>query len=314
MRLNPEAPDLPTIPVCGNCGAAVDTSGAFCWKCGVPLETGREPFIPAHPESADQPRGAPEPPVVASASLRADLRRFSHRPSRGSRFSRRSIISGILLLSGIALLVVSLLVGWYAVSATASSEVSGTSFTVSATETYYPLNQISEAFTCQGYSGCPQIETTSWTSYSQGTFDSIGTLYDMVSVFVISAIILGLVAAFLFFTGGRQRSRWAQALVLVAIALAMLAPTILFAAQPAVLNSQGTSSGGSSPRTSFFGSCSGSGCATSLPYSGALSASWGPSVGWYLCLVAFALLIVGLYVYRGPRVGSPDRVVYEPVG
>ncbi len=310
MRLNPEAPNLPTLPVCGNCGAAVDTSGAFCWKCGVPLETGREPFIPAHPESADQ--AVAEPPVIRSASFRRDLRRFSHRPSRGSRVSRRSITSGALLLAGIALLVVSLLVGWYAVSATASSEVSGTSFTVSATETYYPLNQISETVTCQGWSGCPQIDTTSWTSYSQGTFDSIGTLYDMVSIFVISAIILGLVAAFLFFTSGRQRSGWAEALVVVAVLLAVLAPAVLIAAQPAVLNSQGSSSGGSSPRTSFFGSCSGSGCGTSLPYTGALNASWGPSVGWYLCLVAIALLIIGLYVYRGPRVGSPDRIVYEP--
>jgi len=32
--------------ICSNCGSAVDTTGAFCWKCGVPLDTGREPFIP----------------------------------------------------------------------------------------------------------------------------------------------------------------------------------------------------------------------------------------------------------------------------
>ena len=45
----------PPIPVCENCGAAVDVQGAFCWKCGVPLLTGRQPFIPAPAEGGVTP-------------------------------------------------------------------------------------------------------------------------------------------------------------------------------------------------------------------------------------------------------------------
>ena len=35
------------IPVCENCAAEVDLHAAFCWKCGVPLETGAAPWMPA---------------------------------------------------------------------------------------------------------------------------------------------------------------------------------------------------------------------------------------------------------------------------
>jgi len=45
-RLDRTPPPPPTIPTCVNCGATLDTSGAFCWKCGVPVATGRDPFIP----------------------------------------------------------------------------------------------------------------------------------------------------------------------------------------------------------------------------------------------------------------------------
>jgi hypothetical protein len=46
------------FPACSNCGAAVDTTGAFCWKCGVPLDTGRQPFIPdpGHTAQTSVPR------------------------------------------------------------------------------------------------------------------------------------------------------------------------------------------------------------------------------------------------------------------
>lgn len=46
--------------MCSNCGAAVDSSGAFCWKCGVPLETGRGAFIPAPAESEAVPPHRPD--------------------------------------------------------------------------------------------------------------------------------------------------------------------------------------------------------------------------------------------------------------
>ena len=279
---------------CRNCGAAVDKKSGTCWKCGVRVATGREPAAPTRPRPVDKPKTVLQAPGVPSASLQGGTNKAGRRSSRKSRGSRRSLIATLLLLAGVALLVISLVVGWYSVSATASSEESGHAFTVGATETYYPLNQFSETFTCQGSSDCPQIATTTWTPYAQGSLDSLGTLYDLVTGFIVASILLGLGATLLFFLHARERSRWGQLLVVVAALLALLAPVVLFAAQPAVLSSQGSSSGGSSPSSSFFGSCTGSACGTSLPFHAAISGSWGPSTGWYLSLAAIVLLLAGL--------------------
>jgi len=35
-----------TFPLCENCGALVELTGAFCWHCGVPLATGHTPHLP----------------------------------------------------------------------------------------------------------------------------------------------------------------------------------------------------------------------------------------------------------------------------
>jgi len=302
-----------SIPVCGNCGAAVDTTGSFCWKCGLPLVTGREPFIPAHPESADQPGTTAESVTVPVASIREQLGGFSTQSARRTPASKRAIVGGTLLLVGVALLLVSLFVGWYGISASAADTVSGSSFTISGTATYYPLNQLTETITCQGSSYCYLVNSTYSGPYAQGSFNSLGTLYNLVADLVIGGVIIGLAAASLAFTSGRKRSGWAGGLAIIAIILVVLAPTLLFAAQPAVLNSQGSSSGGSSPRSSFFGSCAGSGCGSSFEPGETISASWGPSIGWYLGLAAIAPLLAGLFVVLGKREGSPDRFVYEQV-
>ena len=56
---SPSAPEESEIPVCENCGATVDTSGSFCWKCGVPLETGRDPVHsgPSRPGGTPRAQG-----------------------------------------------------------------------------------------------------------------------------------------------------------------------------------------------------------------------------------------------------------------
>jgi hypothetical protein len=312
----PIAPSGP-YPVCGNCGAAVDTSGSFCWKCGVPLLTGWEPFIPAHPEPADQPGTAAESLTAPVASVREELGRASSRPARRTPASRRSVIGGTLLLLGVVLLIVSLFMGWYAYSLTASATASDVSVTISGTTTPYPLNQITEAMTCVGWSGCAQFNITSASSYSQGGDDGIGALYDIVAGFVIAGIVIGVAAAALAFSGGR-RSGLAGTLAVLAIILVALAPTLLFASQPTVISSQGAPytgpgsvAGASSPRTSFFGSCSGTGCGLVFPSGTTDSGSWGPSTGWYLSFVAVAPLIAGLLLVRRQRKGPVEPSVYD---
>ncbi len=69
-RLGDTNPPVPAIPVCENCGAAVDATGAFCWKCGVPLATGRQPLIPAPPDDANSSPSGPGLPAYETSSAR----------------------------------------------------------------------------------------------------------------------------------------------------------------------------------------------------------------------------------------------------
>lgn len=236
------------------------------------------------------------------------MRRRGQTPSGG-----RAIAGSALRVLGIALVIAALFVAWYSVSSTGEEVVGGTPLATTGSLTFYPLNQFSFKLTCQGSSSC--FSNLSGTeAYPQGTFDSIGTLYDIVAGLVIGGIVLSALAMLLAFMGGRRRSGWAGTLALVAILVLVAAPVLLAVAQPSVLSSSGGSpTGGSSPDTSFFGSCSGSGCGSSMTPGETVNESWGPSAGWYLCLVGVAFLLAGLIVGRGQRNGARPPSVYDLV-
>jgi|HubBroStandDraft_1064217.scaffolds.fasta_scaffold128916_1 hypothetical protein len=308
------------IPVCDNCGAAVDTTGAFCWKCGVPLATGREPFIPQPTELAEDPEFRSDSLSEYGESSGRDLRVAYGRAGGKPSASRRSIVAGILLISGVALLLLTLFVGWYVISATASDSIGGQSFTEVEQEIFHPLDQVTVSLSCDGSSYCATNSTTTGP-YSQAGYNTVGTLYTVVSILVIGGVLAGLASAGLLLAGRPARARLARILAILSILLVLIAPTLLFAAQPAVLNSESTSSGGSanetggsSPRTSFFGSCSAGGCGEGTSNGISLNASWGPSTGWYLDLVALVPLLIGAVLMQGPRAGKTGSTIYQPVG
>lgn len=281
---------------CSNCGATVDGAAVTCWKCGQEFEPG---VVPANANWAGP----------AGAGLGRTIPRVRTRSSA----TRRSIIGGTLLIVGMALLLVSLFVGWYVITASGSGSSDGNSYAVGGTATYSPFSYV-ETLTCSGSSYCFS-NTTSTGAWSQGGSGSIGTLYDAVAAFVIGGIILGLAAAGLALAGGGRRSGLVGVLAVIVILLAVLAPLVLLAAQPTVLNgSSGNQSSGSSPRDSFFGSCSGSGCGQALASGTTLSASWGPSLGWYLSLGAVVPLLAGLFLVRGQRRGTAESSIYDSTG
>jgi double zinc ribbon protein len=291
----------PQTPVCGNCGAAVDTTGAFCWKCGVPLRTGREPFLPEPPVETEPSAVRSDTLSTYGASSRANLGRPSSFGQPRSRPSRRSILGGVLILGGVGLLVLTLLVGWYGVTDTVSDTILGTSFSLTGSETFYPLNQVTVSVTCAGTVYCPQSSSVTGP-YSQSGLNSLGTLYTAVAIIVILGVILGIVGAGLAFAGRRHQSGVVGALIVTVLLLTVLAPTVLVLEQPNVLasesNGSGNSSAGPSPRSSFFGSCTGTGCGGSILTGSTESASWGPSIGWYLCFVAIIPIFSGLLLAR----------------
>ncbi len=297
------APHLgsPQTPVCGNCGAAVDTTGAFCWKCGVPLRTGREPFLPEPPVETEPSAVRADTLGMYGASSRANLGRPSSYGQPRSRPSRRSILGGVLILAGVGLLILTLFVGWYGVTDTVSATILGTSFTETGSATYYPLNQITVTITCAGTVYCSQSSSPTGP-YSQSGLNSLGTLYTAVAIIVILGVILGIVGACLAFAGRRYQSGLVGALIVTVLLLTVIAPTILVLEQPSVLasesNGSGNSSAGPSPRSSFLGSCTGSGCGESLLTGSTESASWGPSIGWYLCFAAIIPIFSGLLLAR----------------
>jgi hypothetical protein len=215
-----------------------------------------------------------------------------------------------LLIVGVAILVISLFVGWYAVSETGTATETRGTVTVQGTATFYLLDQYVTSLTCTGNGGCfPNTSTTD--SYSQGAFTSVGTLYDVEAIMVIGSILLGALGAFLAFFVRGGRSNWTAALVLTAAILAFLAPALLVGAQPSVLASQTTAQTGSGPWSSFVGSCSGGGCGQSLPVGLPSSGSWAPAIGWFLSFLAGVALLIGFVVIRGRRRGYSGGPVLE---
>ena len=264
---------------CSNCGAVVDVRSETCWSCGVAFEAGVVP--------------ASEAPPVPSPTARPDR----IEPERQSRISgvQRSRLRLACLLIGLALLLASLVVGWYAISADTTGSSDGGTFTLSGSATYYLLDKYVQSISCSG-AHCPPATTTTGT-YPGSSGNAIANLYGVVSGLVIAALAVGAAVLVLGLSRRIRAARWAKSLILLAVVLVAVAPLTLVVAQPSALSSTyATPSGGASPGTSFFGSCSGSTCGASSGSGTVVNAVWGPSVGWFLCFVAAVPFLVGFFL------------------
>ncbi len=298
------APPMPhrPVPSCANCGAPVDAAASSCWRCGshlgapedAPVVSGR--LVPPGPPTS----GGTTPAPTAAPGILGLL---------GSP-SRRTFVGTLLFALAVALLIGSLVAGWYFVSSTATNGTGQT--TASGVEIFYPLNQYSLTLTCTRSSVC--LGSSSFTgTYSQGNIGGLAPLYGAVALLVGIGILLGLGSTLLLLSRRGRNSRWVRGFALLAILIVLLAPLTLAAAQPSVLASQGsgagqTNGGGASPGNSFAGSCSDSGCADALVSGSTVNSSWGPGVGFYLCLVSALAFLLGCLVLGGPRLRSPTRL------
>ncbi|HXW67270.1 MAG TPA: zinc finger Ran-binding domain-containing protein [Thermoplasmata archaeon] len=138
---------------------------------------------------------------------------------------------------------------------------------------------------------------------------AIAPLYDLVAGVAIIAVILSGLAALLvaFAVFGRRDgavfySRWVPRFGLLAAILLIGITATLAVVQPAAFGSGdsfvGTTAGGSSPATSFWGA--------------GPSSLWGPSAGWYCGLVGGGAVALFTFIVRplarsAPATGRPRR-------
>lgn len=193
------------------------------------------------------------------------------------------LIAAALILVGAILLIVALLTPWYSLQTSASG--------ASETINFYPGLPGSNGtiqYSCSGGVHCP-----SQTSYSNLPANNTGMLAEAGFFILIVGGILGIVAAALGIASA-GRPKWGTpvvALAVVALLLAIIAPSLYAAALPSAASKDSPGHSGLGPWSSFMGTNS------STRDGFTLTMTWGPAIGWYLSFAAFVVLVAGAVLF-----------------
>ncbi|MGA8276327.1 MAG: hypothetical protein WB852_08570 [Thermoplasmata archaeon] len=202
------------------------------------------------------------------------------------------MIAAVLILIGAILLIGALVTPWY------SYESSGNG--LSETRNYYlgmPSTNGTIQPVCSGLPSCP-----TQTSYSTQNLNNTGSLAEAGFFMVIGGFALGIIAAILGVVSRRNPRRAAPVMALAALALvlAIAAPGLFAVSLPGAAAKDSPGHLGSGPWSSFFGS-------NSTTISGiTITTTWGPGIGWYLSIVAFVILLVGVILLARYRREPPQ--------
>ena len=209
----------------------------------------------------------------------------------------RRVVGAIIVLVGAILLIAALFTPWYAfkTSYAGASETQNSYPGIPSTNgtIQYTCSSLPTGVTCP-----PQ------TSYSSivPKETNVGNIAETGFFLLIVGIILGFLATIfgVMSRGNARRSTPALALGIIALLLAIITPVLFAAALPGAISSDISTTyrppNTSGPWSSFIGSSS-----YTSPVVGSVSLDWGPGVGWYLAIVAFVILLVGvilLFLYR----------------
>jgi hypothetical protein len=214
------------------------------------------------------------------------------------------LIAAVIILIGAVLLIAALVMPWYAFK---TSELGG-----SETQNSYPGLPSQNGTIQYSCSGLPSgFACPPQTSYSSATpkETNVGNIAETGFFLLIVGIILGVVAAIFGFAsrGSPRRAAPAIALAAVALILAIVAPVLFAVALPGAISSDISSTyrppNTSGPWSSFIGSSS-----FTSPTIGTVNFDWGPAIGWYLSIVAFVLLLVGVILLARYRREPPQAV------
>lgn len=190
--------------------------------------------------------------------------------------------------------MLSIFLSWYAISFT----------TTNGSQTYAANFYPGQTVTLSSTSGTSS--TTYSTTYTEVGLNNTGSLYSLIQALLVVGALLGVIGGGLLIAAGTRLPSVATLgmfLLIMGAGVAIFCPLATLIHQPSALAADSYVPGSSNsnnpgPTTSFAGS--------ELSSSG--SGSWGPGLGWFLPIVAFILLVVGVGVaYSSPEEG-PVRV------
>ncbi len=184
----------------------------------------------------------------------------AHPSDLAQRFGGRTIVALVLVILAIVLVAIVTSLSWW----NFSSSSGGTS-------AWY-LGNVCSGSSCQSYQGNPAIH------------DAFG----LTNTLVFSSLTLAIFALVFFILSIFWPRLGVGTLITGAIGsvLLLIAPVYLYFALPAAISS----SGGSIPVSSFFGSYTQNG------FFGPTTYSWGGGTGWFLAFVVFAFFLVSTLV------------------
>ena len=209
----------------------------------------------------------------------------------------RRLVASIIVLVGAILLIVALLTPWY------MTKVSNAYAT--ETQTFYPgipTDNGTIQYSCSGHITC-----TSQTSYSKLNYNNTGAIAEAGFFMLLLGAVLGIIAVIFgaMSRGNARRVRPAIALAVIALILALAAPSIYAVVLPGAVGKDIPSAArpptSSGPWSAFMGSSS-----YTAPIIGSTSLSWGPTTGWYMAFAAFAVLLIGVILLIAFRKDPPE--------
>ena len=196
------------------------------------------------------------------------------------------MVGAVIVLVGAILLVAALFMPWYTESFSASGITVGENAYPG-----FPSTNGTIQYTCSGLPSGASCEPQ--TSYSDAKLNNSGTIAEVGFFLIIVGVIFGIIGAIIGFTSRNnpRRARSAATMAIVAMIVAIAAVGLFAAALPTAIGQDTPGHSGSGPWSSFFGSTS----ASRFGLTGG-TLSWGPSIGWYLAIAAFVVLLVGMVV------------------
>jgi len=199
----------------------------------------------------------------------------------------RRLLGAVLVLIGGLLLATALFMPWYSNDYTGSNPAHF--------DILFYLGPSSWDGTIQ-YSCSAGVHCPSATSYSSGSLNNSGVVAEVTLALVAAACVLGLYAGAIGIRFRRDASRTRKTIILAVTALGLAVTAAAFYAATIQVSWGGSWS-------SFWGSSTGY-----SEVSGTVSNSWGPSIGWYLSIVAIAALLAGTVILLRHRRESTEAV------